>query len=69
MVRDGVRIKRFLVPPDLEDGEMVIAIWLHGDDEAGVAGLLSGAERELLECRLRGVARRGDRIRVRDDLD
>src|SRR5262245_8487113 len=69
MVSNGVGIKRFLVPPDLEDGEMVIAIRLHGDDEAGIAGLLSGAERELLECRLRGVARRRDRIRVRDDVD
>src|SRR5262245_61590184 len=69
MVRNGVRIKRFLVSPDLEDGEVVIAIRLHGDDEAGIAGLLSGAERELLECRLRSVARRRDRIRMSDDVD
>src|SRR5262245_43804362 len=69
MVRNGVRIKGLLVPPDFEDREMVVAIRLHGDDKAGIAGLLSGAERELLECRLRGIALWRNRVRMRDDID
>ena len=55
---NGVGVERLLVSPELEDREVVVAVRLHGDDEAGIAGLLSGAERELLECRLRGVALR-----------
>src|SRR5262245_42660176 len=69
MFRNGVRIERLLVPPDFENGEVIVAVRLHGDDKAGIAGLLPRAERELLQGGLRGISLRGNRIRVRDDVD
>src|SRR5262245_28450767 len=69
MFRNGVCIKRLLVPPDFENGEMIVAVRLHGDDKAGIAGLLPGAQCELLQGGLRRIALRGNRIRMRDNVD
>src|SRR5258705_11744076 len=39
VVRNGVRVQRLLVSPELDDGEMVVAVRLHRGQEDRVSGL------------------------------
>ena len=69
MFGNGVGIQCFLVFPEFKNCEVVVAVWLHRNHERAVAGLLSRAQRQLLQRRLGSVALRRNRIRVRDDVD